>query len=315
MKPSVCAHALVQSYARHEAAEPIASGRTNTPPRLKIVTRPPLLLRLAKAVTRRRIHGGNRLVQVFERLGLLDVVVQYRLGHSVSLNVPLFREDTCWDQRDIEDYERRLVHSLCRLLEPLNDVVLFDCGAGIGTFSALVCSQTSSVARVIAFEPNLDVAGFLKHNLSYLQVSSLSITKAVSCFEGSGHLEVPDYDSSGHARYLAPGDGPLEVVTIDSFGVRSGSVAIKVDAEGGELDILKGAVQTISSARTCLVTVEANPHVARRTKRDPVECLKFLQSLRPFRFVIAETAETPSTSAPLIKDGQKANYNVIGWTP
>jgi FkbM family methyltransferase len=266
-------------------------------------------------MTRRRIHGGNRLVRVFGRLGLLDVVVQYRLGHSVRFNVPLFRKDTCWDQRDIEDYERRLVHSLCRLLEPLSDVVLFDCRADIGTFSALVCSQTSSVARVIAFEPNPDVVGFLNQNLSCLQVSSLSITKALRCYEGSGRLEVPDYDSSDHARYLAPGDGPLEVVTIDSLGVRNGSVAIKIDMEGGELDVLRGAAQTISSARTCLVTVEANPRVARRTKRDPVECLRFLQSLRPFRFVIAETAETPSTSAPLIKDGQKANFNVIGWTP
>jgi len=315
MKPSICAHVLVQSHSRHEAAEPVAWGRTNMPPRVKIVTRPPLLLRLAKAMARWRIHGGNRLVRVFGRLGLLDVVVQYRLGHRVNFNVPLFRADTCWDQRDIEDYERRLVHSLCRLLEPLSDVVLFDCGADIGTFSALVCSQTSSVARVIAFEPNPDVVGFLKHNLSCLQVSSLSITRALRCYEGSGRLEVPDYDSSDHARYLAPGDGPLEVVTIDSFGVRSGSVAIKLDVEGGELDVLRGAAQTISSARTCLVTVEANPRVARRTKRDPVECLRFLQSLRPFRFVIAETAETPSTSAPLIKDGQKANYNVIGWTP
>jgi FkbM family methyltransferase len=151
--------------------------------------------------------------------------------------------------------------------------------------------------------------------LSHLQVSSHAITKAVSCFKGNGRLEFPDYDRSDHARYLVPGDGPLEVVTIDSFGVRSGNVAIKIDVEGGELDVLKGAAQTISSARACLVTVEANPRATRRTKRDPVECLRYLRSLRPFRFVIPETGETASTSAPLIKDGQKANYNVIGWTP
>jgi FkbM family methyltransferase len=254
-------------------------------------------------------------VGLFGQLGLLDVVVRYQLGRGVSFNVPLFRLDTCWDRREIEDYERRLVHLFCRLLEFLSDVVLFDCGADIGTFSALVCSKTSSIARVIAFEPNPDVAEYIKLNLSHLQVSSLAITKAVSCFKGKGHLEVPDYDSSDHARYLVPGDGPLEVVTIDSFGVRGGNVAIKIDVEGGELEVLKGAAQTISSARTCLVSVEANPRVARRTKRDPVECLRFLQSLRPFKFVIVETAETPSMSAPLIEDGQKANRNVIGWTP
>ena len=314
MKPSLCAPVSIQPHPGLDLSEPIALGHKDACLELKTVNRAPLILRLAKTMTRWGIRGGNRLVGICAQLGLFDVVVQYQLGRSVNFSVPLFRADTCWDQRDIENYERRFIHSFCRLLNPLSDVVLFDCGADIGTFSALVCSQTSSVARVIAFEPNPDVAGFMKRNLSQLPVSSLAITKAVSCFEGSGRLEVPDYDASDHARFLVPGSGPLEVVTIDSFGVRGGNVAIKIDVEGGELEVLKGAAETISSARTCLVTVEANPRVAARTKRDPVECLRFLQALRPFSFVIAETAETPSRSAQLIGHGQKAIRNVIGWT-
>jgi FkbM family methyltransferase len=315
MKPSPSAQGSIQLQGRLELSEPILLGHKNTFLELKTITRPPLLLRLAKTMTRWRIRGGNRLVRIFGELGLLDVVVQYQLGRGVSFSVPLFRADTCWDQRDIEDYERRFIQLFCHLVEPLLDVVLFDCGADIGTFSALVCSQTSSVARVIAFEPNPDVAAFMKQNLSQLPVPSEAITKAASSFQGTGRLEVPGYDRSDHARFLVPGDGPLEVVTIDSFGVRGGNVAIKIDVEGGELDVLKGAAETISSAQKCVVTVEANPRVARRTKRDPVECLRFLQSLRDFNFVIAETAETPLTSAPVIKDGQKAIRNVIAWTP
>lgn len=286
----------------------------NRSPMLKTVTRAPLLFRLAKAMTRWRIRGGNRLVRIVEQLGMLNVVAQYQLGRGVRFNVPLFRADTCWDLRDIEQYERRLIKSFCRLLKPLFGVVLFDCGADIGTFSALVCSQTSRVARVIAFEPNPDVARFMRRNLSQLQIPSRAITKAVGCFKGTGRLEVPGYDNSDHARFLVPGDGPLEVVTIDSFGVRGGDVAIKIDVEGGELEVLQGAAETISAARKCVITLEANPRVVMRTERDPVECLRFLQSLRQFNFVIAETAESPLTSSPLIKDGQKATRNVIGWT-
>jgi len=240
--------------------------------------------------------------------------VEYQLARGVNVGVPIFREDTCWDKRDVETYESPLIDSFCRLLERSTDVVLFDCGADIGTFSALVCSHTSCVSRVIAFEPNPDVAEFMTHNLSQLPISAEGITKAVSWFIGTGRLEVPDYDTSDHARFLIPGDGPLEIVTIDSLGVRGSNVAIKIDVEGGELEVLKGAAETISSARQCVVTVEAHPKVALRTKRDPVECLRFLQSLRPFNFVVAETAELPSTSCPLIKDGQKMICNVIGWT-
>ena len=167
---------------------------------------------------------------------------------------------------------------------------------------------------MLAFEPNPDVAGFIKHNLSQLRVPSRAITKAVSCFKGAGRLEVPAYDSSDHARFLVPGDGPLEVVTIDSLGVRGGDVAIKIDVEGGELDVLKGAAETIASARKCMITVEANPRVVARTKRDPVECLRFIQTLRTFSFVIAETQESASTSSAIIKEGAKVTRNVIAWT-
>jgi FkbM family methyltransferase len=265
-------------------------------------------------MTRWRIRGGNRLIGILGQLGLLNVVAQYHLGRGVRINVPLFRGDTCWDQRDVEDYERQLIRSFCRLLEPLSNVILFDCGADIGTFSSLVCAQTSRVKHVIAFEPNPDVAGFMRRNLSQLPISTKAITKAVGSFQGSGRLEVPAYDDSDHARFLVPGDGPLEVVTIDSLGVRGCDVAIKIDVEGSELEVLKGAAQTIASARKCVITVEANPRVAMRTKRDPVECLRFLQSLRPFSFLIAETQESPATSSPIIKDGQNANLNVIAWT-
>jgi FkbM family methyltransferase len=296
------------------ASEQTPQKTANASPIPKTVTDAPLFLRLAKTMTRWRIRGGNRLVGIFGQLGMLNVVAQYQLGRGVRFSVPLYRADTCWDKQDLEGYERRLIQSFCRLLQPLFNAVLFDCGADIGTFSALVCSQTSRVTRVIAFEPNPDVARFLKHNLSQLQIPSKAISKAVGCFKGTGRLEVPAYDSSDHARFLVPGEGPLEVVTIDSFDVRGGDVAIKIDVEGGELDVLRGAAETIASARKCVITVEANPRVAMRTKRDPVECLRFLQSLRPFGFLIAETEESPGLSSPVIKDGEKATRNVIAWT-
>jgi FkbM family methyltransferase len=314
MKTILYPQASIRSRSNVAVSEQTQQETTNAPQTPRIVTHAPLLLRVAKTMTRWRIRGGDRLVEIFGQLGMLNVVAQYQLGRGVSFSVPLYRADTCWDKRDIEDYERRLIHAFCRLLEPLLDVVLFDCGADIGTFSALVCSKTSRITRVIAFEPNPDVAGFLKRNLCQLQISSNLITKAVSCFKGTGRLEVPPYDSSDHARFLVPGEGPLEVVTIDSFGVRGGDVAIKIDVEGAEIEVLKGAAQTIKSARNCVITVEANPRVAMRTKRDPVECLRFLQSLRPFDFLIAETEESPPTSSPIIKDGQKTNRNVVGWT-
>lgn len=251
-------------------------------------------------------------MNVLERLGFLDRVVQYDLARGVTFDVPLLRH--CWDRHDLESYERALIAEFCRHLEPMSDAVLFDCGADIGFFPALVCSKTSHVGRVLAFEPNPDVSDFLKRNLSQLLVAAQAFQKAVGCFIGTGRLERPDYDPLDPGRFLVPGDGPIEVLTIDSLGVRGCDVAIKIDVEGGELEVLKGAKETILSARCCAVTIEAHPLVAKRVGRDPVECLRFLESLRRFKFVVAESGEIATTSAPLIAPSGAKIQNVVGWT-
>jgi Methyltransferase FkbM domain len=155
----------------------------------------------------------------------------------------------------------------------------------------------------------------MKHNLSQLGVPSEAYTKAVGAVNGAGRLDIPDYGGSDHGRYLVLGDGPLEVLCIDSLGVRGGDIAIKADVEGGELEVLKGASETISSARKCVIAFEAHPKVTIRTGRDPVECLRFHSTVRHFNFVIAETGQLLSPSSSLITDADTRVFNVIAWTP
>jgi FkbM family methyltransferase len=263
---------------------------------------------------RARVRGGYALISLAGRLGMLDVIAQYPLGENISFGVPLYRADNAWDLLDIQSYEADLIGAFCKAIAPMHEVTLFDCGADIGTFSAVTFSRAPRIARIIAFEPNPEVFDLLRENLAGLPLSSEAVHKAVSNFEGQGRLERPNYDASDHARFLVPGDGPLVVTTIDSFGIRGGDVAIKVDVEGGELEVLKGAAETIASARECVVTVEANAQVARRIKKDPVECLRFLESVRPFRFIVAETGEQPSTDRQLLSESERVIWNVLGWT-
>jgi FkbM family methyltransferase len=245
------------------------------------------------------------------RLGMLNQIAQYQLG-QITYRVPLCRIP--WDFQDVLNYEAELVDLFCRAVAPLRDVVLFDCGADIGTFSSLILARTDRIARVVAFEPNRDTHEFLRFNLSNLPVPTEIVAKAISSFEGRGRLESPSHNLTDHARFLVPGDGPIEVTTLDGMNVRGGDVAIKTDLEGGELEALKGAALTIAAARNCVVTVEAHPDVARRTGYDPVNCIQFLQTLRPFHFRVAETGERPSLSQPMIRNGQKQIWNVVGWT-
>jgi FkbM family methyltransferase len=278
---------------------------------MKTVSGAPLALRVARRMSRSHMRGAGVLTRLLGRLGMLNVIAQYELG-GIKFGVPLYRIP--WDFSDVSNYEVKLIDTFCRAIAPLRNAILFDCGADIGTFSSLVCSRTDRIARIIAFEPNLDTHEFLRSNLSSLPIASEVVSKAISSFEGRGRLERPWDNLTDHARFLVSGEGPLEVTTIDSMNVRSGDVAIKMDLEGGELEALKGAAETIAAARHCVITVEAHPAVAKRIGRDPVECLQFLESVRPFHFLVAETGERPSTSAPILRSGLTDIWNVVGWT-
>jgi hypothetical protein len=108
-----------------------------------------------RTMTRRRIRGGRLRKSL--SIGGCSICSSISIGRGVSFSVPLFRADTCWDERDVENYEIRLIHSFCRSLEPLRDVVLFTAVLILG-HSRCWSVRELPVARVIAFEPNPDVA-------------------------------------------------------------------------------------------------------------------------------------------------------------
>jgi FkbM family methyltransferase len=242
------------------------------------------------------------------RAGMLRVVVKHQIG-TIPFGVPI--EHAPLDKEELENYERQVVDAICAAIADFSDVTLFDCGADIGAFSALVCSKSKSIGRVIAFEPNPNTRDVVARNISWLPVQSQLVTKAVSNFEGNGRLESPSSDPADVARFLVPGEGPVQVTTVDSMQIRGGDIAIKIDVEGGELNVLKGASETIRAARACALTIEAHPEVSKRTRQDPVECLTYLESLRPFSYRIAETGTEVWPGAPVIKSGQTAVWNIV----
>ncbi len=265
-----------------------------------------MLFQLARSMQRHNIRGGGFLMRQLAVFGLLRRTTQYDLG-GVKFSVPLHK--LTWDRKDVFDYEKRLIGAFRQAIAPLEKATLIDCGADIGTFSMLA-SLNSKIGRIIAFEPNADVTDILRDNLSRLPLASEVIGKAVSNFVGRGCLERPFYEPHDHARFLQPGDGPISVTKIDALNIR-GDIAIKIDIEGGELEALQGAKETIVAASRCVIAFEAHPMVSKRIGRDPIECLRFLASLRPFRFLVSETGTSPPLSEPLMRPGQTEVWNVI----
>jgi FkbM family methyltransferase len=260
-------------------------------------SRPPFLFRLGKSMTRLGVRGGSRLCNVAAKLGMLDTVVSYALPRDVVFAVPFYRADNRWDARDVEEYEQMAINRLCEILGSMSGATLFDCGADIGIFSAKLCASSPNIARIFAFEPNRDAFTILARNIKRLPSEGHACPEAVGNVNSMGSLVTPNYDKSPHASFVSPGAGDIKIRTIDSLGCTGGDVVLKVDVEGGELEVLEGARRTIAEARRAAVLFEAHPRVTRRTGRDPHVCSRFLLDIRPFEFMIAETGASVSADA------------------
>jgi len=272
---------------------------------------PPFLFRCFKALKRHNVRGAHRMLLVWQRMHG-ECLVLYPLSPTVNVAVPINRIENAWELPDILAYEQDLIRTCCAALAPFSGVTLFDCGADIGLFTALLCARCDRIARVLAFEPNSRVEQVLRHNLA--QFPRPEVHKAaVSNFSGRGKLLAPAYDLGDHARFLVRAEEGVPVLTLDSLGIFGGDVLLKIDVEGEELAVLQGARETIGRAARCVITLEAHPQVCHRTGILPSHCLAFLASLRPFQFTIAETGRQVQPEDQILDPARV--FNLVAVSP
>lgn len=281
-----------REYLDSSATEP---GKRFTRLRAK-VTRPPWHFRLAKAINRVLGRGGFHLIEWAERAGALACDVRYDLGAGGSLEVPLDRRPNQWTLADVLNYEQALVAALAQVARTMPSPVRWiDVGADIGALTALVARSSPQLTEVWAFEPNPEAFAYLERNVATLAFPTHPCRAAVGAFSGRGRLVHSPSDSSPHAMFLEmSADGDLEVVRLDDAVAATreswstGGLILKVDVEGGELDVVRGAERLLRTVPRWCVALEAHADVARRTGIDPAVCVRWLRDIRPIHAAVAE---------------------------
>lgn len=282
---------------------------------------PPLLFRLGCALNDRGLRGGERLIDIADHLGQLDRVISYELCGDVRLDVPLYRPDNRWSQNEVRYYEAELIDAFAHAIgSEVRDVHFIDCGADIGTISTLLFSRVPALAGITAFEPNSTAFEVLQRNLDRLPVNTDVHHKAVSDFAGMGRMVQPPYDDSPHASYLSEAkDGDIEVTTIDALNLPLEMVpVIKIDTEGTERDVIRGARKTIAHAPRFVVAIEAHLSVIERTGIDPHQIVSDLNEIRPVVVNIVELPEINlDLSRPFIEQvpHYSGGHNLICMSP
>jgi len=136
--------------------------------------------------------------------------------------------------------------------------IVADIGAHFGIYTLALARCVGSTGRVVAFEPN--PAPLLRFALTcngYRQVHLER--KAVSDIDGPISFYTRNKGTDSLIAEASRGGTEITVdsVTLDSYFEGSRVDFIKIDAEGAELRILRGATRLIRDGLTC--TIELSP--------------------------------------------------------
>jgi FkbM family methyltransferase len=159
-----------------------------------------------------------------------------------------------------EPAESRLVREL---LAPGDTFV--DVGAHIGWFATIAAGRVGAAGQVVAIEPYPANAAVLRDNLTRNRCRNVRVLgSAMGSTQGTLTL-ARGADSGGVTALDWVRDGRVEVpvTTLDEAVADVGPIAlVKIDVEGWEAHVLRGAPRALARARSVLI--EINPPALRK---------------------------------------------------
>ncbi len=212
-----------------------------------------------------RLRGGRRgrapasLRRIHEMLlGVMTPgALRAQLPHGERVRLSARYRHLSWNPLEYEAFRAAVTPG----------AVVFDVGANVGAYTVLFAQWAGESGRVVAFEPGPDARNGLQRHLRLNGLTRVEVVDAaVAAVDANrGRLYV---DAAGGATSLLSTDGivPVDVrtVTLDGFCASRNlwPDVVKIDVEGAELDVLRGARQVLSRSGAH-VFIEFHPTVWR----------------------------------------------------
>jgi FkbM family methyltransferase len=180
--------------------------------------------------------------------------------------------------------------------------VLLDVGANIGLYTVPASRLVGSRGRVVGFEAHPRIYGFLSSNVARNCHGNVTLENvAVGCGSGEANI-VFDARNPGETR-VALGEEAGEsvpVISLDDYCMRHDLRRvdyIKIDVEGYEARVLRGAQRVLGDNDRILVQTEYEPaHRARYGRPSEMAELLADHGLRPHRIDWTSSAAAPLAS-------------------
>lgn len=222
-------------------------------------------------------------------------------GGKIYLNI---KESKMMFMRAVGLYEPNKHAAIKALIKPGS--IFVDIGANKGDFSLLVAKILGDSGSVVAIEPEPDNMGWLERSVRENSYGNISLHQyAISDLNGYAKLFLGS-KSGWHTLVQGQADrdrGEMEVEThrLDDI-IHAESLGrpcmIKIDVEGAELSVLRGATHTLSSCVDMVLLIDIHPDMG----VDPQEICSFLRSLdfevyeevAPFNIVLKDCRSATS---------------------
>ena len=149
-----------------------------------------------------------------------------------------------------------------------------DAGAHIGTWAHWLAYKFN---HVHAFEPVSDFRTCFLRNVPRADKVTL-YPVALGALAGKVRMSIDPADTGGTHVDPTAEDGTVELRTLDSFELTDVDY-FKVDAEGYELNIVQGAVETLKRCRPCCVIEQKQHKMAANYGAKGTPAVDFLKSL------------------------------------
>jgi FkbM family methyltransferase len=154
-----------------------------------------------------------------------------------------------------------------------------DVGANVGAYSLLLGQWVGSSGAVFAFEPAPAAHDGLQRHIRLNGLDAIVTPLRAAAGAASATARFVVESTGGESRLATAADATattvdVPVTTIDEFCAREHVTPdfIKIDVEGAELDVLRGARETIRRTRGRLALfVEMHPSIWRRSGSSSVD--------------------------------------------
>lgn len=219
--------------------------------------------------------------------------------HDLTIGPAKFklRYHESWEGRAI--YEPEVVDVFLRFIAP-GDVV-FDCGANLGFFTLLASRLVGHDGLVVAFEPDLENLRFLRDNIALNDMRNVFAVDAALWCKDEWRAFYP-HDHGGYSsfvQYFGCSREPrrvlaraLDTLIIDTRATKP--KLIKIDCEGSEEMIVRGAEKLLRANPPDGVVAELNFHILKAIGSSGVALREFMFEVCGYDTFVLEAGFKPT---------------------